>query len=72
MATTVTRLGNTSLVMALRITSRAHSERVVAEGEGVIVMLNYNQEEKVPLDDELRTAILEFESTGPAENFSAH
>ena len=71
-ATTVTRLGNTSLVMALRITSRAHSERVVAEGEGVIVMLNYNQEEKVPLDDELRTAILEFESTGPAENFSAH
>ena len=63
-ATTITRLGTTSFVMAFRINSSARAGAVAAEGEGVVVMLDYNRGESVPLGDELRRAILALEASG--------
>jgi acyl-CoA thioester hydrolase len=62
---TVTRLGTSSFVMGYR----AHSRRqgaLVAEGEGVIVLLDYRSEQKVVLDPELRAAIASLEAGGPS------
>jgi len=61
--TTVTRLGNTSFVMAFRIWGEA-SGAVVAEGEGVMVMVDYTTGAKVPLDQELAQAIYALEARG--------
>ena len=63
-ATTVTRLGTRSFVMAFRITSRNEPDQVAAEGEGVVVMLDYGRGQTVPLGEALRAAILAFEATG--------
>ena len=61
---TVARLGTTSYVMKYRAHSRAQSGALVAEGESVIVMLDYRNGRKVPLDDRLREAIGRLEASG--------
>lgn len=61
---TVTRLGRSSFVMDHRVESAAFGGRVAAEGEGVIVLLDYRAGRKVALDDALRGAILALESEG--------
>jgi hypothetical protein len=38
----------------------------VAEGEGVIVLLDYRSEQKVVLDPELRAAFASLEAGGPS------
>ena len=53
----VPRVGTTSLVLAYRVTSEAQHDALVAEGETVIVLLNYNTGEKIPLDAALREAL---------------
>ena len=62
---TVTKLGNTSFTMALRARSHAHDRAIAAEGEAVIVMVDYRNDRKVPLSDDLRKNIENLESTGP-------
>ena len=64
-STTVTKLGNTSFTMALRIRSHANDRAIAAEGEAVIVMVDYRSGRKVPLSAELRESIEKLESTGP-------
>jgi acyl-CoA thioester hydrolase len=61
--TTVTRLGTTSFTMAYRIRSEAHGGAVAAEGEGVIVTIDYGKGAKVPLGDDLRAAIARVEAS---------
>lgn len=63
--TTVTGIGRTSFVMAFRIRSQTH-RAIVAEGEGVFVMVRYKDGEKVPVTDDLRRTILEVEARGLA------
>ena len=53
---TVTRLGTSSFVMGYRAFSAEH-DALAAEGEGVIVLLDYGSGQKAPLDDDLRRAI---------------
>jgi acyl-CoA thioester hydrolase len=62
-ATTVTRIGTTSFTMRYRITSAAHNGAVAAEGEGVVVLVDYREGDKVPLSVELRAAIHALEAT---------
>jgi acyl-CoA thioester hydrolase len=61
---TVVKLGNTSFTMNYRVTSSANAGTVAAEGEGVIVLVDYAKGGKVPLDDELRGKIGELEARG--------
>jgi acyl-CoA thioester hydrolase len=60
----VPELRNTSFTMAYRITSHAQGGVVVAEGDSVVVMLNYETGEKVTLSDELRKAVAGVEAGG--------
>ncbi len=62
---TVTKLGNTSFTMGLRARSHAHDRAIAAEGEAVIVMVDYRNNRKVPLGEVLRKNIENLESTGP-------
>jgi acyl-CoA thioester hydrolase len=55
-AARVTRLGTTSFAMAYRATSKQQG-KLVAEGEGVIVMVDPILGTKVPLDPALREKI---------------
>ncbi len=55
-AARVTKLGNTSFSMAYRATSQ-QQRKLVAEGEGVIVMVDPKLGTKVPLDPDLRAKI---------------
>ena len=48
----VVRVGTTSFVLAYRVTNAAGS--VAAEGQTVIVMMNYGSHDKVAIDPELR------------------
>lgn len=59
---TVTKFGNTSFTMGYRATSKAHSA-IVAEGEGVIVVLG-DSGQKTPIPDALRQAIVALEAAG--------
>lgn len=59
---TVLKLGRTSFVMGYRVRSRAHAEAIAAEGEGVIVMIDYRTGNKLEFDDALRGRILALES----------
>ena len=59
---TALRLGTTSFSMALRLESRRHGGKVAAEGENVIVMLDYRTQEKVPLWPGLRQSIAALEA----------
>ena len=52
----VTKLGNTSFSMAYRATSVAQ-QKLVAEGEGVVVMVDPKTGIKQPLDSQLRAKI---------------
>lgn len=63
---TATALGRTSFTMAYRIFSDKSGGALAAEGEGVVVMVDYAAGEKVPLSDALRQAILTLESTTAA------
>jgi len=60
---TVSKLGTTSLVMLYRVELLPDLERV-ADGESVIVMVDYASGGKVPLDDELRARITALEVSG--------
>lgn len=57
-----TALGNSSTTMAYRLTDEA-SGRLIAEGKSVQVAYDYEANRPVPLPDELRRAIVEFEGT---------
>lgn len=57
--TTVTHLGRTSFTMAFRMTSAGQP---VAEGKGVMVLVDYRSGEKVPLPESLASAIHAIES----------
>ena len=61
-ATTVVRLGNTSVIMASRCWSRAQGE-IAAKGESVIVMMNYVTGSKITVDDALRARIVALEAS---------
>jgi acyl-CoA thioester hydrolase len=53
---TVTKIGNSSFTMGMRIES-ATQGRIAAEGEAVIVMIDYRISRKVSVPDELRRRI---------------
>ena len=53
----VPELRNTSFSMSYRATSQAQGGAVVAEGDSVVVMVNYATGEKVPLSEELRRRV---------------
>jgi acyl-CoA thioester hydrolase len=56
--TRITRLGNTSFGMEYVLRRVTPSpERVVARGEGVIVLIDYHSGAKVPIPDDLRAAL---------------
>ncbi len=57
---TVLRLGTTSFTMGLRVESLKHG-KVAAEGEAIMVMLDYRSGQKVTLGDPLRARIEELE-----------
>lgn len=58
----VTRIGKSSFTMSYRIKSRAQSDAVVADGEGIQVLYDYQTAEPVPIPDDLRAAIHAFET----------
>ena len=62
---TVTRLGNTSLTMAVRLRSQAQERAIAAEGVTVIVMMDDRTGRKVSLSDVLRKRIAALEASGP-------
>jgi acyl-CoA thioester hydrolase len=64
-AAAVTRVGNTSFVIGYRAESRAR-QAVVAEGETVVVLLDYGTGAKVTLDEPLRARIAALEAAAPA------
>ncbi|MEZ5008979.1 MAG: thioesterase family protein [Chitinophagales bacterium] len=49
----VKSLGNTSMVVEHVVWSKNHN-KIACYGDGVVVMLNYNDNSKTPLSDELR------------------
>ena len=51
------KLGNTSFTVRLRLESVRHG-KVAAEGEAVVVMLDYRTGDKVPLAPDLRARLL--------------
>ena len=57
----VPELRNTSFTMAYRATSHAHDGAVVAEGDSVVVMVNYRTGEKIPLTNEVRARVAAYE-----------
>jgi len=60
---TVSKLGNTSAVMNYRMSLVPSGERV-AEGESVIVLIDYQTGAKVPLDAEVRAKVGALEEQG--------
>jgi acyl-CoA thioester hydrolase len=64
-ATTVIRLGKTSFTMGLRMRSRAQGRAIAAEGESVVVMMDYRAGRKIQLWEELRRRIEELEASAP-------
>lgn len=62
-AATVSRLGQSSMVMLYRVT-RVPDGEVVAEAESVVVMVNYKSGGKVALSPALRERIAALEATG--------
>jgi len=57
----VPEMRSTSFTMAYRATSHTRGGAVVAEGDSVVVMLNYRTGDKVPLAADLRARIEAFE-----------
>jgi acyl-CoA thioester hydrolase len=66
--TTVSRLGTTSFVLSYRVESSTLGGAVVAEGETVVVLLDYRTGAKVPLDEALRARIAELLKRSPAQS----
>lgn len=64
-AATVSRLGNSSFTMGLRVRSKKHDRAIAAEGVAVIVMFDYRAGRKVPLSAALREAIERLEASAP-------
>lgn len=64
-AATVKRLGKTSITMGMRLRSKKQERAIAAEGEAVLVMLNYRSGEKLDLGDDLRRRIVQLEATAP-------
>ncbi|MDP6846940.1 MAG: thioesterase family protein [Candidatus Poseidoniia archaeon] len=61
---TVTNLGNSSFRMAYRLFSEARGDVIAAEGDSVVVMVDYRSGKSVPLTQKLRTAIEAVEADG--------
>ncbi len=61
---TVTRIGKSSFTMGYRVKSSALGWAIAAEGEGVVVMVDYRRGGTVPLDDATRARILALEAGG--------
>jgi len=61
-STTLLKLGTTSFTMGMRLTSQAHQGAVAAEGENVVVMMDYRAQKKIPIWPELRAAMMKLES----------
>jgi acyl-CoA thioester hydrolase len=55
--TRVERLGNTSFTMGYGVAHRAEPGRLVARGEGVVVLIDYTSGAKVPIPAELRARL---------------
>lgn len=64
-ACTVLSVGNSSMRFGHRVRSRAQGRAIAAEGEAVVVMVDYKTGRKVPISPELRRTIEELEATGP-------
>jgi acyl-CoA thioester hydrolase len=60
----ISRFGTSSLTLQQRLRSQRRGA-VAAEGEAVLVLVNYKTGEKVPIWDELRSQILALEASGP-------
>ena len=52
------RVGNTSIVLDHEIWHAGEPERVVARGKAVVVLINYATQEKVPVPDAMRAALV--------------
>ena len=52
----VEKVGNTSFVLAYRLTSLSKGE-VIGEGDSVVVMVDYRRGGKVPLEEQLKTTL---------------
>lgn len=63
-AARVASFGKTSFVMSYRVTSAANAGATAAEGEGVVVLVDYANGGKVALDDATRRAIEAVEAGG--------
>lgn len=63
---TVLRMATTSFVMRLRAVSNAMNGEVVAEGEAVVVMMDYKTGQKLTIAPALKSRILALEATGVA------
>jgi acyl-CoA thioester hydrolase len=61
---TVASFGTTSFVMRYRCTSAARDGALAAEGEGVVVLVDYKKGGKVALDEQIKGAILRLEGSG--------
>lgn len=57
---TTLRVGSKSVTLGYRLTSSAQDGALVAEGETVLVMLDFGKQVTVPIDEELRALL-----TGP-------
>lgn len=64
-AGTTIKLGKTSFTMGLRMRSRAHGRAIAAEGESIMVMMDYRTGRKMELWEELRRRIEELEASAP-------
>ena len=62
----VAQLGDDRFLMEHRIVSQRH-DRLAAEGDGLVVMLDYGTGKKTPLPDVVRTSILALEETAGNE-----
>jgi acyl-CoA thioester hydrolase len=61
-STTVTQFGKTSFITQYQARSIQQSNEVVADGEGIIVMFDYQKQEKVLLQESLKEKILALEA----------
>ncbi len=63
----ITKVGRTSFTMGFGVAEEKEPEKIVAEGVGVIVLVEYATGEKVPLSEDLKSRLTEFipEEHGP-------
>ncbi len=61
---TVLRIGTTSFVMRFRVVSTALNGELAAEGETVVVMMDYRTGAKLMINPALRSRVVAFEATG--------